>query len=141
MSGMVALATPDRRLRRNVIFNVPEEEKASELYTWAALFTATTWEEIRMLAQNSDIVKTTASTMYQLTAEEKIRLQCEARERYEHDTATLLKRGKVEATEQINKLARFLHADNRMDDFIRSTTDPEFQQQLLKEYHLLSEDE
>lgn len=149
-----------RMLCLDQIGNVPEEEKASELYTWAALFTATTWEEIRMLAQNSDIVKTTASTMYQLTAEEKIRLQCEARERYEHDTATLLKRGreagkaegliegriegkiegKAEATKQFNKLARFLHADNRIDDFIRSTTDPEFQQELLREYHLLPEE-
>lgn len=108
-----------------------------------------------MLAKNSEIVKSTASTIYKLSAEENIRLQCEARERYEHDTVSILhlgekigekrgeKRGmeigKVEATEQINQLNRLLLQDNRTDDLMKSTSDLTFQQELLKEYGLLSE--
>lgn len=101
-----------------------------------------------MLAQNSETFKSTAATMYQLSVEEKIRLQCEARERYEHDQASLIhegeklghKEGAAQATEQINKLAQLLYSDGRAEDFFRSTTDSAFQQELLKEYHLLVND-
>ena len=128
--------------------NVSEKERSSELYIWAKLFVASTWEEIQVLAQNSDIIKSTAATIYQLSAEENIRLQCEARERYEHDKASLLhlgeKRGRELGekigNEQINQLAQLLHLDGRMDDFIRSTIDPEFQQKLLREYQLLADE-
>ena len=140
-----------RMLCLDQLKNVPKEEQSSELYIWAKLFAATTWEEIYMLAKNSEIMKSTASTIYKLSAEENIRLQCEARERYEHDTASILhlgekigeKRGleigKVEATEQINQLNRLLLQDNRTDDLMKSTSDLTFQQELLKEYGLLSE--
>ncbi|MCI9336936.1 MAG: Rpn family recombination-promoting nuclease/putative transposase [Lachnospiraceae bacterium] len=137
-----------RMLCLNQLENVSEEVCSSELYPWAKLFSATTWEEIHMLARNSETIKNTAITMYQLSAEEKIRLQCEARERYEHDQASLIregnkqghKKGIEQATEQINKLAQLLHSDGRIDDFFRSTTDHAFQQELLKEYHLLITD-
>ncbi len=35
-----------------------------------------------MLAQNDNCIKDASDTIYQLTQEEKIRLQCEAREEY-----------------------------------------------------------
>lgn len=37
---------------------------------------------------------------------------------------------------RINELIRLLMQDKRMDDLIRSTSDPDFQEQLLKEYRL-----
>ena len=149
-----------RMLCLDQLENVSKEERSSELYIWAKLFAASTWEEIQMLAQNSDVIKSTAATIYQLSAEENIRLQCEARERYEHDKASLLhlgekrgreigekrgreigeKRGREIGNEQINQLAQLLHSDGRMDDFIRSTTDHEFQQKLLREYRLLTDE-
>ena len=138
-----------RMLCLDQLKNVKEEEKSSELYIWAKLFAASTWEEIQMLAQKSEVIKNTASTMYQLSEEEKIRLECEARERYEVDRALLLQYGrksgieigKTEATEQINKLVQLLYSDGRMEDLIRSTTDLEFQQALLKEYGILQENQ
>ena len=56
------------------------EDKACHLDEWAALFKATTWEEIRMLASENEFIAEAAQTMYKLTAEEQIRQQCEARE-------------------------------------------------------------
>lgn len=47
---------------------------------WAKFFNATTWEDIKMLAQNNEYIAEAASTIYELTEEEKIRLQCQARE-------------------------------------------------------------
>ena len=59
-----------------------EEDKTCRLDHWAALFKATTWEEIKKLAQNDKYISEASETIYQLTQEERIRLQCEAREDY-----------------------------------------------------------
>jgi uncharacterized protein (DUF3084 family) len=47
---------------------------------WAKLFKATSWEEINMLTENKPIINDAAKTVVKLTAEERIRMQCEARE-------------------------------------------------------------
>ena len=57
-----------------------EQDKASGIELWARVFTATTWEEINMLAQNNEYLQEVVSGVCQLTEEEKIRQQCEARE-------------------------------------------------------------
>ena len=57
-----------------------EEDKRYQTDYWAALFKATTWEEIKMLAQKNEFISDASATIYQLSQEEKIRLQCEARE-------------------------------------------------------------
>ena len=55
-----------------------DEDKEYHIDQWAALFKATTWEEIKMLAQNNSAIKEAVRTVYQLTLDEKIRQQCEA---------------------------------------------------------------
>ena len=71
-----------------------------ELYQWALLFKATTWEELKMLAENNTYIGNTIVTLHELTEDEKIRQQYEARERYEWDmasaTATGLRKGREE---------------------------------------------
>lgn len=57
----------------------------SGLYQWAKLFSATTWEELKMIAQNNTTINDAVCTIQELTADERVRLQCEARERYERD--------------------------------------------------------
>lgn len=56
------------------------EDKACQLDCWARFFKATTWEELHMIAQNNEFIKEAAGTVYQLTQEERIRMECEARE-------------------------------------------------------------
>ena len=75
-------------LNLSQIEKVPKEQRDSELYTWAKLFKSESWEEIKMLADKSKTVEKVGVTLRNLTAEEEIKLQCEARERYEHDRAT-----------------------------------------------------
>ncbi len=65
-----------------------EIDKAYHLDYWAALFRATTWEEIKMIASENDMIQEAAETMYRLSQNEKVRLQCEARERYYRDQKT-----------------------------------------------------
>ena len=59
-----------------------EEDKSYHIDYWASLFKSTTWEEIKMLAQKDDCIRDASDTIYQLSQEEEIRLQCEAREDY-----------------------------------------------------------
>lgn len=56
-----------------------EEDKRFHIDYWASLFKATTWEEIKMLAQKDAIIEEASDTIYHLTQEEQIRQQCEAR--------------------------------------------------------------
>ena len=58
------------------------EDKTCKLDYWADLFKAKTWEDIRMLAEREPIFKEVATAVKTLTEEEKIRMQCEAREDY-----------------------------------------------------------
>lgn len=44
--------------------------------------------------------------------------------------------GKMETQANLNKLNQALLRDNRLEDLIRSTTDLEFQEKLLREYHI-----
>ncbi|NLG05793.1 MAG: hypothetical protein GX567_18500, partial [Clostridia bacterium] len=75
------------------------EDKACKLDYWAKLFKATTWEEIQMLAEQNDLLQEAAVTMRELTADEKIRLQCEARERYERDQRSMFMTGQIKQKE------------------------------------------
>lgn len=59
-----------------------EEDKQFGIHHWATLFKATTWEEIIMLAEQNEYIRSAADTIYKLTQDEQIRLQCEAREDY-----------------------------------------------------------
>ena len=57
-----------------------EEDRSWQLDSWASLFRATTWEELTMLAQNNDYIKEAADTVFRLCQDERVRMECEARE-------------------------------------------------------------
>lgn len=59
-----------------------EEDRVYQLDYWASLFQATTWEELNMLAQNNEYLEEASATVYQLSQEERVRMECEAREDY-----------------------------------------------------------
>lgn len=59
-----------------------EEDRRYGIDVWASFFKAKTWEELKMLAYNNQDIQEAVATVYQLTQEEKIRQQCEAREDY-----------------------------------------------------------
>ena len=66
----------------NQIQQATEEDKTHKIDYWANLFKSTTWEELKMLAKSDEYIQEAVDTVYQLSQEEKIRLQCEAREDY-----------------------------------------------------------
>lgn len=56
-----------------------EEDKAWMIDHWARLFTATTWEEVKMIAEKDIHMKEAAKEMYVLSADEMIEERCRAR--------------------------------------------------------------
>ena len=72
---------------------VSEEEKETDLYYWAKLFQSRSWEEITMLAEKNEAIREAASTIKKLNADERIKMQCEAREQLEHDMASAYHHG------------------------------------------------
>ena len=59
-----------------------DEDRLYHLDKWAAFFKAATWEELKMLAKQDEFINEAAATIYEVSREENIRLQCEAREDY-----------------------------------------------------------
>ena len=92
------------------ISKVTDDVKNTSLYHWACLFKATTWKEMLAMAEQSESIKKAVVTLRQLTNDEKIKLQCEARERY------------------------------RMDDLDRALKDVSYREQLIHELHIAPDD-
>lgn len=59
-----------------------DEAEMPELYHWAQLFKAKTWEEMQMLAEKNAAIRECVVTYKELSADEKARMQAEAREDY-----------------------------------------------------------
>ena len=87
-------------LNLRCIDNATEADKRNKLDVWARLFKARTWEEIKMIAENYDFAREAANSIYAVSADEAIRLQCEARERYERDWASSYESGRREGVSQ-----------------------------------------
>ena len=66
-----------------------EEDRLYQIDDWAAFFKTTTWEDIKMLAEKNSYIAEAAATLYELSQDEKIRLQCEAREDYYRHQASI----------------------------------------------------
>ena len=83
-----------------ILDKVTEEERNTPLYYWASVFKARTWKELMILAEKSESIKKAVLKLHELTGEEKIRLQCEARERYWMDWQSSMKASRKEGREE-----------------------------------------
>ena len=86
-----------------------EQDREHGLHQWAALFKATTWEGLKMLARKDETMQKAACAVARLTKEKKILQQCEAREDYYRRTVgreRLLKKTTAERDQAVAKLNR-----------------------------------
>lgn len=111
-------------------------KEPADLYYWAKLFKATTWEELKMLAKNNSDIEGAVVTLHELSDDEKIKLQCEARERYERDMASAIVKGKREGEDRLLKLIQCLTNDNQTGLVSKITTDADYRKELYKKYGL-----
>jgi len=68
-------------------------EKERELYEFAKIFKARTWEEVRKMAENSKVIDGILFTWREATEDEKVQDAIEARRRYEWDKASARQMG------------------------------------------------
>lgn len=130
------------KLRLNVLClnqleNAEPEDRRSGLYEWAKVFKATAWEELKSLADQNKIIEETMVTIAQLSEDEKIRQQCERREKYERDKISAINYGRREGISQICHLIQILNEAGRQDDIARIAVDEKYCRQLLKEFKIL----
>ncbi len=57
-----------------------EEDRLYKIDEWAKFFKATTWEDLKVLAKTNDALAEAGTTIYEVSADEHLRQQLEARE-------------------------------------------------------------
>ena len=98
-TGKIALHVLDL----SYLEQVPEKERNSPLYYWACAFKAKTWKEVLAMAEQSESIKKAVVTLRELSEDEKIRLQCEARERYRMDWQSSMRTNREKGREEGRK--------------------------------------
>ena len=99
-----------------------------------------------MSAEANKYIANAAVTFYEMTEEDKIREQCEAREKYNWDMSSAVAKGKregraegraegkAEDRQEIAELIKHLTADNRLQELAKLETDKDILQKLMDEY-------
>ena len=75
-----------------------EEDRLWQIDTWAELFKAKTWEDIKMIAQTNHTLTNATESLFQYNGDDMIRQRCLAREDYERHERTVNK--KIQDLEQ-----------------------------------------
>ena len=125
----------------NQIDLATDEDRYYEIDRWAQMFEASTWEELRMIAEKNKYMSEAAAAMYELNADEIVRQQCMAREEYNrHEKMMQRKLAEKEqalaaATEQLEQERR--NAVEQLEQERRNAT--EQREQLQAEIARLQE--
>ena len=95
------------------IFDLTQFEKVKsqcetdkKLLKWASIFKAETLEELEQLAGKEEVFENMVLTLKKLSEDEKIRMQCEAREDYERCLLSEYSAGKRDGIEEGRSLER-----------------------------------
>ena len=89
-----------------------EEDKTYGIDYWAKLFKATTWEELKQLAEKQATLQSTVETMYRFTADDYTREEIRAREEELRVQRTIESIHKRELKERDDKIVE-LDAENK----------------------------
>ena len=68
-----------------------DEDRAYGIDTWASLFKAKTWEEIKMLAKDNPSINSTAESMFLFNSDLLIQKQCRDREDFYREQEAIAK--------------------------------------------------
>lgn len=126
-----------------MIDNAVPEDHSSGLYFWARVFRATTWKELKKLAEEKPEFQKTIVTIAQLTEDEKIRQICEARKRYELDLNSAQRYGFEEGRRKnllfLSRLSDILTSTGRMAELPKALKDETYLKKLMEEFGLNEE--
>ena len=93
-----------------------------------------------MLAEKNESIKDCIVTLKELSEDEKIQLECEARERHRMDLAAATRHGEKMGMEQgidkMSKLIILLLKENKTEELAKASEDEEYREVLFKRYNL-----
>lgn len=120
---------------------LPQEQKnETDLMQWMRFLGGKCREDFKKMAEKKEEFAEAYKELDRLSADEKKRLLYEARQKAIRDRDILITTGREEGREEgqnrINQLNFKLAESGRIEDMIKATTDPEYQQELLKEFNL-----
>lgn len=104
-------------LQLNQLDDKENEKNMPELYHWAQMFRATTWEELHMLAEKDKDMRECVYEIKKLTADEKMRMQCEAREDYYRRLSGATKHGIEQGIDMGKAQMLIVNIENAMRNF------------------------
>lgn len=81
-----------------------EVDKEFQLDSWARFFTATTWEDVIMIAENNPYIAEAAQTLYEANADQITEMKCRARRDYykQKNTTEKIMRELTEENQKLN---------------------------------------
>ena len=92
------------------------------------------------MTEQSESIKKAVVTLRELSEDEKICQQCEARERYQMDWQSSMRtsreEGRKEGEQAMAELINKLMTSDRMEDMKRAIEDEEYMERLMKELKL-----
>lgn len=93
-----------------------KEDRAGDLIYWTRLFKATTWEDLRQMAEKNQDCMEAAEALYEYNQDEVVRQQCRAREDYYIREKIIAKK-----MEEQNALIQQLEENKRQKEALIST--------------------
>lgn len=117
---------------------LPKElkEDCSNIELWARFINAERKEEFDMLAQKDPYIESAYEQLQIISQDKEKRLEYEARQKAIWDHNQMMREAEERGIERINKLHLLLIKDKRFEELERSTTDKDFQKQLMEQYKI-----
>lgn len=115
---------------------LPEElkEDCGDIELWARFINAEREEEFDMIAQKDPYIASAYEQLQVISQDREKRLEYEAREKAIRDYNQMILEAERRGIERINKLHSLLIKEKRFEDLERSTSDEDFQKQLMEQY-------
>lgn len=137
-----------RVLQLNQLENATEEEKETDIYRWAQMISADSWEVFEMLAQKDEYMQAAKEEMEKINADKALRYKYLKEEMAASDKVTIRnyytqegyregeKAGEKNAEERFGKLNLILIEEKRYEDLERASKDESYRKRLFREYNL-----
>ena len=114
----------------------PEEQNENGLLKWTRFLNGKCREDFEKMAEKDEYIDEAYELLKKMRADDRKRLEYEAREKAVRDYNTQMKSSLERGEERLNSLNRQLLKMNRMNDLVKAVSNKEYRQKLYLEFGL-----
>ena len=114
----------------------PEEQNENGLLKWTRFLNGKCREDFEKMAEKDEYIDEAYELLKKMSADDRKRLEYEAREKAVRDYNTQMKSSLERGEERLNSLSRQLLKMNRMNDLVKAVSNKEYRQKLYLEFGL-----